>query len=126
MPFFLLPDSVNIALRLAGNREAVEELKRVAEINENTSFFSNHLTNASIMTFYLEGHPRVYIPVRSRVSQFNIWDEGVDFSGMSGYYLGGDREEELTEIFGKTELIKRFPTGSPTKPRWFYIYKVGE
>ena len=125
MPFLPLPDNINIALRLAGNRESVEELKKVMIVNYNTRFFSDHLTNASIMTYYLDGHPKVYIPTKTRYSQFDIWDTGADYSSMEGYYMGtSDKGSELEEIFGAVELVKRFPTGSPTRPRYFYIWEV--
>jgi len=126
MPFLPLPDNINIALRLAGNRESVEELKRVMIVDDNKNFFSDSWSNASIMTYYLDDHPRVYIPTRSRYSQFDIWNKGTDYSPMKGYYMGtSDRGSELREIFGVAELMKRFPTGSPTRPKYFYIYKVG-
>ncbi|MDR0454554.1 MAG: glycosyltransferase family 39 protein [Deferribacteraceae bacterium] len=120
-PFLPLPDKINISRRLLGYKEAVEELSAVAPPDAGTQYFSNHLTVASIMAYYLKGHPRVYIPVNSRYSQFDIWDSGADYSGMKGYYLGfNDKGEELANIFGGAELIKEFSTIS----RKFYIYKT--
>ncbi|MDR2884420.1 MAG: glycosyltransferase family 39 protein [Deferribacteraceae bacterium] len=128
-PFLPLPDSINISLRLKGNKEAVEELKSVMVVDNDTKFFSDYLINASIMTYYLDGHPRVYVPVGARFNQFNLWDNGTDYSTMKGYYMGAwnkGKQKELLKAFGKIEFIKKFKTGNPLKPKELHIYRVGE
>ncbi len=124
-PFLPLPDAINISLRLTGTKDAVMELERIRN-GAPGAYFSGHLTTASMIAFYAKGHPRVYIPVNTRFSQFNIWDKDVDFSQMSGYFLGhSDKGGELREKFPEVEFIKEYPTGSKTNPDTFYIYKMG-
>lgn len=124
-PFVPLPEKANIAVRrLLGHKDAVIRLETY--VKEGDSLFSNHLTTASMMVYYMKNHPRVYIPVESRFSQFTIWDKDVNYDGMHGWYLGNRNSvKELTDVFGSAEHVEEYATGSKEKPKYYNIIKVG-
>ncbi len=121
-PFIPLPDKMDIIEpRLYGYKDAIDEFKKVLPAGYDQEYFSNHLTVASMMSYYIKGHPRVYIPLSSRFSQFDIWDKGTDYYKMSGYYLGFDnKSKELKRTFGAVDFVEEFRTAT----RKFYIYKL--
>lgn len=125
-PFLPFPPNLNIADRLLGYKEAGLYLNEIITPEDNV--FSDHLTTASLLRFYMPDHRRVYIPVSSRFSQYDIWDKDVDMKNMKGIYLGKDnRIEELNKIFdNQVELIKVLKVRPPNATsKTFYVYRVG-
>lgn len=125
-PFLPFPPKWNIADRLLGYEEAGLYLNEI--ITPQDEVFSDHLTTASLLRFYMPDHRRVYIPVESRFSQYDIWDEGADMGNMKGIYLGrGNRIRELRKVFNKkVKLIKVLEVAPPNAtPKTFYVYRVG-
>lgn len=117
---------MNIADRLLGYKEAGLYLNEIIKDDDNV--FSDHLTTASLLRFYMPDHRRVYIPVKSRFSQYDIWDKDVDMKNRKGIYLGKrDKIKELRPFFDKkVELIQELPVTPPNAtPKTFYIYRVG-
>jgi hypothetical protein len=131
LPFVSLPISIDLSLRIKETKNAVDEFKRITagSLTDTDALFSDHLTVASMLTYYLEGQPRVYIPLQSKYSQYSIWDNGTDFNALSGYVLArGNKLNELMLKFPKVEFIKRFSVDSISSgsggERFYYIYYV--
>ena len=121
---FFLPPKFNMLNRLYGPKEAVEQLQPYIEPGD--TLFADHLRRASMLSFYTRGHPRVFIPTRTRFSQFNLWDEGTRFRGMKGIYLAKTpHEKELMKIFGSARLVKKeIFQREGFKKKTFYVYRV--
>ena len=124
-PVLPFPPDFNIADRLLGYEEAC---RYVADnIRDDESVFSDHLTTASMLRFYIKDHRRVYIPVDSRFSQYTIWDneQGVNMFEKDGLYVGKkDAKKELEKLFSRVELLKVFKSEPRNAtPKTFYIYR---
>jgi len=121
---FFLPPKFNMLNRLYGPKEAVEQLQQC--IQPGDALFADHLRRASMLSFYTKGHPRVFIPTRTRFSQFNLWDKGIPFSRMKGIYLSKrPKDKELEKIFGHVRLLKREVLHRKGfKRKTFYVYRV--
>jgi 4-amino-4-deoxy-L-arabinose transferase-like glycosyltransferase len=102
---------------------AIEQLRRPGD-----SLFADHLQRASLMRFLLPDHPRVFIPVVSRFSEYTRWDAGIDFHAMHGLYLGEvERLDNLREAFGSAELVQEVvATKRGFRTERYFIYRVGE
>jgi len=100
----------------------VETLRRPGD-----ALFSDHLQRASLLRFLLPDHPRVYIPVPSRFSEYTRWDLGIDFRGMHGLYLGeSQRRDELIAVFGAAELVREVVAEDKGfRTERYYVYRVG-
>lgn len=125
-PFLPFPPKLNIADRLLGYEEAGLYLNEI--VGPDDAVFSDHLTTASLLRFYMPDHRRVYIPVKTRFSQYDIWDKGIDMKEMKGIYLGKDnRLVELRKIFDKKVKFLKVLTVTPhnATPKTFYIYRIG-
>lgn len=122
---FFLPPRFNMLNRLYGPEQAVEAVQPY--IKPGDALFADHLRRASMLSFYTQGHPRVYIPTRSRMSQFNLWDKGVSFGKMKGIYLSRTpKYKELKQIFGSVELLKKMAFHKKGfSKRNYYLYRVG-
>ena len=123
---FFLPPKLNPHNRLFGYRQAAAEVVRLAHPGE--TLFADHLTTASILTYYAPGHPRVSVPIPTRPSEFTFWDRKLDFSRMSGlFFASRPREKALRKVFSRVRLVEHFVARAPGyRPRNFYIYRCGE
>jgi len=119
-----LPKQANIQNRLFGYKEVVHYIDTIRK--KDNIIYADHLTRASILTYYLKGHPLSYIPTKSRFSQFDLWGRDKAILNRNGIYLSKDNKiEELKKIFQKVELIKKLKIQNKNfKTKQFYIYKV--
>jgi len=110
--------------RLYGPENAIKELGRLREPGD--AIFADHLQRASLLSFDLPDHPRVYIPTESRFSEYTRWDEGTDWSQLHGLYLSKeDRSFDLGKIFNKVDMIEKqrsFRVGGRAEE--YYIFRV--
>lgn len=120
---FHLPPKANPHNRLFGYQQAAAEVRHLSHPGDN--LFADHLTTASILTYYMPGHPRVSVPVPTRLSEFTYWDRDLDFRKLSGLCLASrPRKEALEKVFSKVDLVERFVAQAPGfRPREFYIYR---
>ena len=111
--------------RLYGPDSAIKELGTLRQPGD--AIFADHLQRASLLSFLLPDHPRVYIPTESRFSEYSRWDEGTDWSALHGLYLSKeDRTADLSKIFGKVEMLEKqrsFRIGGRAEE--YYIFRVG-
>ena len=111
--------------RLYGPEVAIKNLDGLREPGD--TMFADHLQRASLMTFQLGDHPRVYIPTESRFSEYTRWDQGTDWSQLHGLYLSKeDRTIDLGRIFNKVQLVAKqhiFRAGG--REEGYYIFRVG-
>ncbi len=124
-PVLPFPAHLNIAERLIGYKEAVIQFEKY--IKDDDLIFSNHLTTASMLTFYLPEHPLTHINVPSRFSQYTIWDEtdGIFNYDKEGVYFGKDDaynflKEKYSSVI-PLEVIKVTPYNAFEKT--FYVYR---
>ncbi len=124
-PVLPFPAHLNIAERLIGYKEAVIQLEKY--IKKDDLIFSDHLTTASMLTFYLPNNPLTHINVPSRYSQYTIWDEddGIFNYDKEGIYFGKkDAYDFLKEKYSSViplEIIKVTPYNAFEKV--FYVYR---
>ena len=59
--------------RMYGNKEAVELLAKYAKATD--SFYSDHLTMAAYLKYYLPNHPDTDVAYPTRYSQYDMWRE---------------------------------------------------
>lgn len=124
-PVLPFPAHLNIAERLIGYKEAIVQLEKY--IQKDDLIFSDHLTTASMLTFYLPGHPLTHINVPSRFSQYTIWDEedGIFNYDKEGVYFGKkDKYKVLKEKYSTViplEVITITPYNAYEKT--FYVYR---
>ncbi len=111
--------------RLNGPPDAAAALQALRQPDD--AIFADHLQRASLLQFYLPDHPRTYVPVPSRRSQFTLWDEKTDFRAMQGLCLAErDVLNDLRNVFGKAELVREFVVERKGfNPRRYFIYRVG-
>ncbi len=124
-PVLPFPAQLNIAERLIGYKEAVLEFEKY--ILDDDLIFSDHLTTASMLTFYLPDHPMTHINVPSRFSQYTLWDgkEGIFNFDKRGIYFGKyDAYEFLKQKYRYVipiDVIKVTPYNAFEKK--FYVYR---
>jgi len=120
---FPLPGNLNPHSRFFGYREAVAETTRLQLPGE--AIFADHLSTASILSYYLPGHPRIPVPIQNRTSQFTFWDRDRDFSKLSGLCLASkNRGDELRKVFAQVSLVKTFVAKAPgMQNRTFYFFR---
>jgi len=111
--------------RLYGPDAAAKEIDRLRMPGD--TIMADHLQRASLLSFLLSGHPRVYIPTPGRFSEYSRWDENVDFAKLEGLYLSqDDRTLDLGKIYAKVELVEKmhsFRAGG--REQTYYIFRVG-
>lgn len=124
-PYLPVPANLNIADRLLGYQEAVQILEK--HIKDNEKIYSDHLTTASMITFYLKDHPSVHINVPSRFSQYSLWDkaDNMDKADYAGIYMGrGDMGQELKKKYSHVELVEKLSIREHnSSEKIFYIYR---
>lgn len=124
-PVLPFPAHLNIAERLIGYKEAIVQFEKY--VKEGDLIFSDHLTTASMLTFYLPDHPLTHINVPSRFSQYTIWDkaDGIFNYDKEGVYFGKeDAFDFLKEKYSSViplEVIKVTPYNAFEKT--FYVYR---
>ena len=103
-----LPPKLNILQRLAGYREACLELVRLRQPGE--TLYADHLTTASLLSFYAPDHPDVRIPTPTRFSQYDLWGLGMNTAPADGVYLSfEDHDADLAKAFRNVELLEVMP-----------------
>lgn len=119
---FFLPPKLNPHSRFFGYQKAAAEVARLKRPGD--TLFADHLTTASTLNYYTVGHPWVSIPTSTRPSEFTFWDQGRDFSSLSGTYLARRPSKDvLSKVFPRVSLAEHFVArASGVKPRDFYIY----
>lgn len=124
-PILPVPANLNIAERLIGYKQAIDQFAQYIE--EDDVIFSDHLTTASMLTFYLPSNPFAHINVPSRFSQYTIWDEkdGIFKYDKKGIYFGkSDEYEYLRNKYKTVEFIDKI-TVKPYNAfeKSFYVYR---
>lgn len=114
----------NFHSRIHGFQELSEEVKKLAL--QDDRIYADHLTLASILTFYMQEYHEAQIPTKSRRSMFDEWQKNTVFGSEHGLYISdGDKSQELKSIWKNAELIEIFQTSSAEfKKKKFYIYRV--
>ena len=111
--------------RLYGPEGAIRELGQLRQ--QGDTLFADHLQRASLISFQLQDHPRVYIPTESRFSEYTRWDEDTDWASLHGLYLSkDDRTIDLGKRFANVQLIEKhrtFRIGGRSEE--YYIFRVG-
>jgi hypothetical protein len=114
----------NLYCRFYEYKEAIDATKNY--INPDDQIMSDYYTLASLMSYYLDGHPQTHTPICKRFSQYNIWNKNVDIKNLKGLFLSSNnKESELKETFNHVELIKVITTkkyGYADKN--FYLYRI--
>jgi 4-amino-4-deoxy-L-arabinose transferase-like glycosyltransferase len=108
--------------RMFGNKEAIALLQKHVEPND--AFYADHLTTASLLTYYLPNHPPSRIPTPTRFSQYDMWEKGAPLK--NGLYLAVEpMEKRLAKRFYRVTLVDTLvvPRGIG-KTKTFYIYRV--
>lgn len=124
-PVLPFPAKFNIAERLIGYKEAIVQLEKY--VKKDDLIFSDHLTTASMITFYLPNHPIAHINIPSRYSQYTIWDEsdGIFNYDKEGIYFGKkDAYKQLRAKYKQViplSVIKVTPYNAFEKT--FYVYR---
>ena len=120
-----LPPKMNIHNRLFGGEQAAAAVMDARQPGD--TLFSDHLTRAALLQFYVPDHARVMIPTETRFSEYTRWDQGTDWSRLHGVYLSKDEHlDELTRLFGRAELLQVFVAFKPGfRDEKYYIYRVG-
>lgn len=122
-PFlFGLQGAANPHQRVFGYAEAAQRVKELKSADD--AVMSDHLTNASILWFYI-GAP-VTIPTDSRMSAFDFWGLGAKAPLKKGIYMSrSDEGEALKRIYSDVLLVEKFEAKkNGFKNVEFYIYKV--
>jgi 4-amino-4-deoxy-L-arabinose transferase-like glycosyltransferase len=122
-PFlFGLSGAANPHQRLFGFEEIAQRVKTLKAPDD--AIMSDHLTNASILWFYI-GTP-VTIPTDSRMSAFDFWGLGKDAPLRKGLYMSrSDETEALKKIYSQVVLLERFEAKKAGfKDVEFYIFRV--
>jgi len=119
-----LTGNLNPQNRLHGPDAAIREMGQLREPGD--TLMADHLQRASLISFQLEDHPRVYIPTEGRFSEYTRWDEGTDWSKIHGLYLSKeDHTIDLGKVFAHVQLIEKhrtFRIGG--RPEEYYIFRV--
>ena len=103
-----LPPKLNIQQRLAGYREACLEMVKLRQPGE--VLYADHLTTASLLSFYAPDHPDVRIPTPTRFSQYDLWGLNAIPHPPAGLYLSmEDHDADLARVFGRVDLLAVMP-----------------
>jgi 4-amino-4-deoxy-L-arabinose transferase-like glycosyltransferase len=121
---FGLKGEKNFHSRIYGYKELGDEVERVSLPDD--LIFADHLTLASILSFYLPEFGEARVPIASRPSMFDMWQKGEDFKSQHGLYVSDDdKSGELAKIWQNVELLEIYQTSSTNyKKKKFYIYRV--
>lgn len=110
--------------RMYANKEAVALLQKY--VQENDSFYGDHLTIAAYLKYYLKGHPDTDLALPSRFSQYDMWRKK-DFL-KNGLVLTRDPEHiRLQKLYKDVQLIDTLTVrrGLNNK-KTLYIYRVAD
>ena len=116
---------LNIHNRIFGNVEAAAEMQTFRQ--DGDTIFADDLIRAALLQYLLPGHPRVYIPTDTRISEYSRWDRDTDWRSLHGLYIAkDDRTAELRTVFGKAEVLKDFIVSAKGfRDQRFVIWRVG-
>ncbi|MBV5277687.1 MAG: glycosyltransferase family 39 protein [Campylobacteraceae bacterium] len=119
--FFGLEGARNPHNRLFGQEELAKHIEHLT--NENV--YTDYLTMASALTYYLKKD--VYIPTQTRKSQFDTWQQGHNFASKPGIYVArdGDKLNELKTIWSNSVFVEEYTIRKKGfKDKKYYIYRV--
>lgn len=93
-------------------------------LNEGDVIMADYYTRASVFS-YLHGEI-AYIPTRTRMSQFDLWQQEADLSQLRGIYVSKDeRLSELKTLYDRVTYLERLEIKKEGyKSRQFYIYRI--
>jgi 4-amino-4-deoxy-L-arabinose transferase-like glycosyltransferase len=109
--------------RMYGNKEAVELVTKYAQKGDH--FYSDHLTMAAYLEYYIPSHPKADVAIASRYSQYDMWRKK-DYL-QNGIYLGREKsdEERLKNLYKDVKLLDTLTvTKGINTTKTFYIYRV--
>jgi hypothetical protein len=104
--------------------------QRAAEISTKESaqfFITDKYSTASLLTFYLPGHPDTYLPPSTIIEdQYSIWPGyRQQFQAGSGVFISDSKKnsKRLKRDFAKVKLLEEVPsTYRDRKIATYYIY----
>ncbi len=111
--------------RMYGNKEAVQLL--ATHVKKGDAFYSDHLTMAAYLTYYLPGHPYADVAFPSRYSQYDMWRKK-DYL-KDGLFLARDANDILflKKFFKDITLVDSLTVKNGfNSTKTFYIYRVKE
>ena len=117
---FFLP---YIQERMYANKEAVQLLAKYAK--ETDHFYSDHLTMAAYLKYYLPNHPDTDVAYPTRYSQYDMWRKKNYLK--NGLFLARDVEDlsYLETIYKSVTLLNTLTVKSGRNTtKTFYIYRV--
>jgi 4-amino-4-deoxy-L-arabinose transferase-like glycosyltransferase len=109
--------------RMYGNKEAVQLLATYAQ--KGDSFYSDHLTMAAYLKYYLPNHPETDVAYPTRYSQYDMWRK--KYYLKNGLFLARDAEDlsYLKTIYKSVELLNTLTVQSGRNTtKSFYIYRL--
>lgn len=109
--------------RMYGNKEAIALMQKYYNPKKD-AVYADHLTTASLVTFYLPGHPKADVATPSRYSQYDMWRTDTHFK--SGLYLAmDDQTQSLSKVFTRIELLDTLSVQRGLdRTKTFHIYRV--
>lgn len=119
---FGLKDKNNPHNRMFGYEETYRHIQPL--LNEGDVIMADYYTRASVFS-YLHGEI-AYIPTRTRMSQFDLWQQEADLSQLRGIYVSKDeRLSELKTLYDRVTYLERLEIKKEGyKSRQFYIYRI--
>ncbi len=122
-PLFLhIPPKYNLQNRLFGYTQAIKEYSTM--IKPRYKLCADYLTTASLMSFYLPGHPTVYSPFSKRTSMLSMWYKNKP-KGSNCLVLSQSKKEifHLKKHCLSFKLLKRITiTKQGFLPKRFFVY----
>lgn len=121
---FGLKNEKNFQDRIFGPAELAQVVERHRKSGD--AIMTYHFVVGSVLTFYLQNNPPVFVPFPSRYSEFDSWYKDIDYSNIEGLYI--DREdvnEVLKQRFKSVELVEKVELQKEGfRPKSYYIYRV--
>jgi 4-amino-4-deoxy-L-arabinose transferase-like glycosyltransferase len=111
--------------RMYGHKEAVELVAKYAKPTDH--FYSDHLTMAAYLTYYLPNHPNADVGFPTRYSQYDMWRKK-DYL-QDGIYVLREANEviHLQSIFKSVTLLDTLQViNGLHSTKTFYIYRVSQ
>lgn len=109
--------------RMYGNKEAVELLAKYAQKGDH--FYSDHLTMAAYLQYYLPNHPNTDVALPSRYSQYDMWRAN-DYL-QNGLFLAREpwQSDALRKIYHDVKLLDTLTVVNGLhSTKTFYIYRI--
>lgn len=124
-----LPNKMDPLNRVRGWESLAEQTQALAK-ERNTDFLICYkYTHASLLRFYLPGHPTVYLPRKKEIeNQYSLWESYGKRQGESALFVN-DHDyvpESLRKEFAEIVFLKKTPLfyhGREIRPVYFYLCK---